>query len=65
MEAGQSFGGWLGSVVALLIIAGKGKIMTSKFSIIPQPAPRMTVIERERVVEKEYRHEGRKDNGKH
>ena len=31
----------------------------------PQPAPRVTVIERERIIEKEYRHEGRKDNGKH
>lgn len=31
----------------------------------PQPAPQVTVIERERVVEKESRHEGKKDNGKH
>ena len=29
------------------------------------PQPRVTVIERERVIEKEHHHEGRKDNGKH
>lgn len=31
----------------------------------PQPAPQVTVIERERVIEREHRHEGKKDNGKH
>lgn len=30
-----------------------------------RPARRVTVIERERVVEKEYRYEGRRDNGRH
>jgi len=31
----------------------------------PPPAPQVTVIERERVVEREHHHEGRKDRGKH
>ena len=31
----------------------------------PPPAPHVTVIERERVIVKEDRYEGRKDNGKH
>jgi hypothetical protein len=31
----------------------------------PQPAPRVTVIERETVIVKEPRYEGKKDNGKH
>jgi len=31
----------------------------------PRPAPQVTVVERETVIVKEHRHEGRKDNGKH
>lgn len=31
----------------------------------PQPAPRVTVVERETVIVKEGHHEGRRDNGKH
>lgn len=31
----------------------------------PQPAPRVTVIERETIIEREHRYEGKKDNGKH
>jgi hypothetical protein len=31
----------------------------------PPPAPRVTVVERERIIVREDRYEGRKDNGKH
>ena len=31
----------------------------------PQPAPRVTVIERERIIVEEHQYKGRKDNGKH
>lgn len=31
----------------------------------PQPAPQVTVIERERVVVREHRGDERRDNGKH
>jgi hypothetical protein len=63
----------VGSLVLVLTAAGFSTaavnvdVNTPNASVhvgTPQPAPRVTVIERERVVEKEH-YEGKKDNGKH